>query len=813
MRHYVSTLSLTMASTMALTGCFDGEEDLSEAAIDLGDEVFEEAPPSLHTPNYHQLADELEEQDGVKRALVSTAAGSTLMPYEIIDGEAVAEGDLVLGAPEQVADARERGVALTDTWYPDGDISWRTSGLSLSQRTTIRNVMDAYEERTPLRLSAGGTNADLTFKRSIWEGRGGAWTYGYWDTNEPYKEIAYFSDASVNSSTTAHEFGHALGFPHEFQRPDSPYENFCFPSDPWNMAKLDTAAVSVLFGAYRYLSPYDEESVMQYRNGCVLNAGVTPPAVPPVPRHSGREALLSRHDINSIYRTYGTALGSSRSGEQFGHETEVADFDGDGFEDIVVGTNELTGTTRSLKLYAYRGVATADGESDAGRKYMPWFSTTVETGIANNDQGKLVRLSLAAGDFNGDDHADLAVGFVGTQGGRVHMYRQAETAVAGNEFGAPWGVKGFELVQEFRATDFGLDYYSPGIFQPGVKHGFGASLHAARLTTTGRDDLIIGAPAAYEVRSGSSRLGSFQYAHTLGGAVIHVTGTNRWSDDLLDAGQHQVTWNPSSDRNADFGASLSARSEVCFGREGMIVGAPGEADDKGAVHVFDCSRVGSAIVSPALVDSLYSSQDGSRYGHAIASFRAVYNTGSGDVSKNFLAITAPQRMRSGWRVGYNYLYRLDGGVATHLRSLRAGGGTAGMEWGHSMAVIQEGDRAEDVRIAIGAPGATSSGVNAGYVFVWKALTSTGGTTTSGHFLRPAAADRNPNTRYGHSLSGIRYDDKGGFAIGAPGPDGDNFTAGFLNARINRLGVDSASWSSYTQYLNQETTGDLRPDNR
>ncbi|MFF2200862.1 FG-GAP and VCBS repeat-containing protein [Streptomyces sp. NPDC058145] len=166
--------------------------------------------------------------------------------------------------------------------------------------------------------------------------------------------------------------------------------------------------------------------------------------------------------------------GSAETGDHFGSETAYADFNNDGYDDLAVGTpGEDVG-----------------GDTDAGGVVILWGSASGITGkgvsvadpapSAHDYWGK----NLAAGDFDGDGRADLAVGsstatiYVlkggfnssGTPGGKYTV----KPPIMGTDAGGPLNLTAGDInnsgqtdlvVDGFETdTDYGWNrnYYIPG---------------------------------------------------------------------------------------------------------------------------------------------------------------------------------------------------------------------------------------------------------------------------------------------------------------------------------------------------------------
>jgi len=141
---------------------------------------------------------------------------------------------------------------------------------------------------------------------------------------------------SVNLKAPVHEFGHVLGFGHEYARVDLPEPERCGLSAP-DGARYVEADVP--------LTPYDPDSVMV---GCV--AGATAAFSRGVP-------VLSASDIHGLVQVYGSAprnrLDRDETGDRFGAALLARDLDGDGAPDLAVGAPGEDGGRGAV--YLYRG--------------------------------------------------------------------------------------------------------------------------------------------------------------------------------------------------------------------------------------------------------------------------------------------------------------------------------------------------------------------------------------------------------------------------------------------------------------------------
>lgn len=812
-------LSACQGPADSLLDCPSGDENCQEANTK-NEQGRLEMPPlnpeldgSLQTMEGWLQAAQLEAEDGIPRLAAWTAHGLNLLPYTVKDGRVIVGGDVDMGPLSVLESARDRGVALQEVWFPEGHIPWYTNGISTTQLSKIEAGLKILTEHTPLTFEKVSSSADvraLEFKGTTnCSSFYGGLTYDYWNDDDAQPVLRLCQDNGARSvSTVLHEMGHALGFPHEFQREDrDDHVDVCFNLDPFNYAKMGGIFWG---GGHFHLSPFDLKSVMNSGySGCVSPIDGSSW---PHPKYDGHTQDLSIHDINSIYRVYAGSLDDPAEGAQFGTGIATGDFDADGIEDMAVVTNEpSSGTYNKIDLLFYRGVETDSAEDGAGTTYIPWFSENF-----GYTADKSVSPSIAAGDFNGDGIDDLAVGdpSYNKNRGRVSII----TINTPERFSdiAPWGGHGFESQKWVYPTDVG--------FSNGFSHQFGASLATGKFSSSTKDDLVIGVPGA---RAGSSsKKGGFALITQAGGAIVHLK--NGESNDT------QITWNPNgvafiTDYDS-FGAEITTLPGFCTDEGGLdtfVVADPEYKNGRGQVIVYGCASENASPESPVALKKLTGGSDGMHYGSSLAAFETLASVGS--TPRYFVAIGAPNKSNGSLaNVGKVYLREFDTdgnrtSIATFTPSQRNGDDLFGSALSVHQYVGSSGCLDLNyVRIAIGMPGALSDGIRSGKTYLWHPWKS-GAVSKTATVFTPS--NKTEGALYGSSLATIRDGQRnGGFAIGAPQTEltvGYDFTgyplkaiteaAGGVEVRLDQSS-SLTSWSSDSTLLSAGTTGDMRPTN-
>ncbi|ATL25193.1 FG-GAP-like repeat-containing protein [Streptomyces formicae] len=252
----------------------------------------------------------------------------------------------------------------------------------------------------------------------------------------------------------------------------------------------------------------------------------------------------------------------------------TGDFDSDGLADLGVAywTEGEPSTQSHVRLWKW----------DADRSEPANFWNTDNAGVT----------ALAAGDFDGDGHDDLALGECReiadeniddpcgpeklAKGGGIHIHY-------GSPAGGSFGTRAQTLNQDTAGV--------PGVAEDGDR--FGAALAVTDVNRDGRDDLIAGAPGeaiGSEAGAGAAWLlrGSAQGLLDANGAATSVA----WNQDT--SGLPGV-----AEVGDAFGAAVAAGDHNADGVPDVTVGSPGENASLGAAWLLPKGTShGSAAFSP-----------------------------------------------------------------------------------------------------------------------------------------------------------------------------------------------------------------------
>jgi FG-GAP repeat len=250
--------------------------------------------------------------------------------------------------------------------------------------------------------------------------------------------------------------------------------------------------------------------------------------------------------------------------------TALADFDGDGFDDLAVGV-----PGEDLGAFDDNGGAvtvldgSASGLEPGGEVFVQGRGGVGGTREPDDQFGA----ALAKGDFNGDDLVDLAVGAPGEVVGSA-----VNSGAVNVLYGSGGGLTG-----------------GPVLTQPDAEAGdlFGTALAAGDFDGDGFADLAVGVPGENVGAVGNAGAVTVLFGSAVG---LGAAGSQRLVQDGNGVAGAAEVWD-------SFGSSVAAGPLGGDGLADLAVGVPGEdlgtVADAGAVNVLAGSPGG--LVSAALV--------------------------------------------------------------------------------------------------------------------------------------------------------------------------------------------------------------------
>jgi hypothetical protein len=434
------------------------------------------------------------------------------------------------------------------------------------------------------------------------------------------------------------------------------------------------------------------------------------------------------------------------AGEGFGTAVATADFNKDGYLDIVVGSpTDKTGTNRD--------VASGTVTLFMGSANGPSAGVLVaQTALGSSDEaGDQWGASLATGDFNKDGYADLAIGVPGEQIGTI------KSGSIGVLYGSSTG-----LIN-------GTGISQAGLGQTNVAGDlFGSALTAGDFNGDGYADLAIGAPgkSISSVKSGQ--------VFVLKGSSTGLLNTPNWVVD-------QRATDGTNEAGDLFGSALAA-GNVVGAKTGtiysdLVVGVPGESPDtdpkSGGIYVIPGSASGpvSGGLGSTQTGNGGSNEAGDLFGAALA---------TGDFNKDGWAdvVVGTPGESPGTSPQSGTLLILPGGSSdvgtgygSEEKEFTGGADELGDKFGSHFAV---GDINADgyADLVVGAPGKTG-GAGAAYTLLGGAVsTARPEALVATLMIRQAAiyGTDEANDHFGSSVAmgDLNKDGKSDAIIGSPG---------------------------------------------
>jgi hypothetical protein len=265
--------------------------------------------------------------------------------------------------------------------------------------------------------------------------------------------------------------------------------------------------------------------------------------------YGGANGLKTSNDQVIYQSTWcGGLAGTTASG--FGAGIAAGDFNGDGATDLAIGAPfyDINSTNDGIVFVFYGhtgGALVSDG--------CQWIDN-LTFGEPNENEDHLGS-SMAAGNFGGSSHADLAIGVPDEDAGAV-----VDSGAVGVVYGSPTGLTGgfFGTGSAPANTTTGPDYWSQGSLEGAAEAGdsFGEVIDAGNLGRSSHADLAIGVPGEDIGETNGAGAVNVVYGSSAGLTSIH---DQIWTQDTEGV-------NGVAEEGDGFGTALAIGN---FGKSGV----------------------------------------------------------------------------------------------------------------------------------------------------------------------------------------------------------------------------------------------------